>query len=116
MVEDTAILGSPYVEALIGKGFGVIQAASGADAVLRARAVRPDVVVLDLSLPRLGRANTLRVLRANVRTRSIPVIALDWDLDHAARGFDRILVRPCSPQRLMDAIRELVSKSTATGR
>jgi CheY-like chemotaxis protein len=69
--------------------------------------------VIDLSLPRLGRENTLRVLRANVRTRSIPVIALDWDSEPAMRGFDRVLVRPCSAQRLMDVIGELLSTDRA---
>lgn len=58
------------------EGWNVSLAASGAEAVRRAEAELPDAILLDLMMPQLDGRGTLRQLRANQRTASIPVILL----------------------------------------
>ncbi len=60
---------SPY-------GYEVIEAADGQEAIELARAVAPDVVLLDLSMPILDGFGVLAVLRADDRTRELPLVVL----------------------------------------
>lgn len=67
-------------------GVEVIEAVDGADGVQRAREQHPDVIVLDLQMPRLDGYGTLRELYADAGTRDIPVIVSTSSvLDAAAR-------------------------------
>jgi two-component system alkaline phosphatase synthesis response regulator PhoP len=100
---------------LRSRGFRVLTATNGADAVQLAKTVHPDVVVMDLQLPRLNGCDAARLLRATPETKHIPLIAAtgfshDRQLDEArAAGFDRIVVKPCDPARLVDEIQETIA-------
>src|SRR2546423_10521819 len=65
-----------YVEYLALKGYHVIAAADGLEAVKMAEALIPDVIVLDIGLPKLSGFSVLRKLKAGSRTQSIHVITL----------------------------------------
>lgn len=58
------------------KGYEVELAADGIEAVDRARAVRPDLILMDVRLPRQDGLQATRILKEDERTRDIPVIAL----------------------------------------
>ncbi len=68
-------------------GYQTAQAATGAEALARARAIRPQVIILDLNLPDVSGTDVCRLLRADPQTESIPILML------TARGAesDRIL-------------------------
>jgi two-component system phosphate regulon response regulator PhoB len=68
-------------------GYQVVQAATGAEALSRARSLRPQVIVLDLNLPDVSGTDVCRLLKADDDTRGIPILML------TARGgeSDRIL-------------------------
>lgn len=98
-------------------GYHVSTASDGAAALEQAERLLPDLVVLDLELPRLSGTDVARQLRANPDTRCIPLIAATGyshsrQLD-AARdaGFDRIVVKPCEPDVLVDEIERLLLSS-----
>jgi CheY-like chemotaxis protein len=97
-------------------GFSVVTASDGV-AALEAAALRtPDIAILDLEMPGLSGYELARRLRADVATRQLPLIAVSGHSQpsriaeaHAA-GFDRVLTKPCDPDRLCVEIRELLSR------
>lgn len=95
-------------------GYRVSTAGDGAEAIAEAQRLRPDLVVLDLELPRVSGFEAAAHLRSNPETRHIPLIAAtgfshDRQLDRARRsGFDEIVVKPCDPDALVEVIERLL--------
>jgi CheY-like chemotaxis protein len=77
-----------------------------------ALATAPDAIVLDFSMPRMDGAEVLRRLKADERTRRIPVVmvtAVPELVARDARGScAAFLEKPCEPDRLMQTIEDLV--------
>ena len=57
-------------------GYRVVTAGNGAEAVERARAERPDVILMDMMMPEVDGFQATRTLRADERFRGVPIIAL----------------------------------------
>src|SRR5256712_1939955 len=76
LVEDTLANRALAVKLLKAAGHEVIEAADGAAGIVEARAKRPDLVLMDLSLPGLDGWEALKRLRADDRTRDLRVVAL----------------------------------------
>ena len=95
-------------------GYRVSTAGDGEMALAQAERQRPDLIVLDLELPRLSGFDVAERLRANPETRHIPLIAATGyshvkQLDRARRaGFDQIVVKPCDPDMLVEEIERLL--------
>jgi two-component system cell cycle response regulator DivK len=96
-------------------GAQVAAAANGLEAVEAARAVLPDVVVTDLTMPGMDGWEVVRALRADRRTRSVPVIAMTAHvLDGSgtaralAAGFDGFCRKPCRPSDLVRTIHAVI--------
>jgi CheY-like chemotaxis protein len=105
--EDNRVL---YAEFLSYSGYEVEQATNGVQAIERAERLKPDVVVMDLSLPVMDGWEATRRLKADVRTRSIPVIALTG---HTMGGpsegtpeleYEAVLIKPCPPEKLVETV------------
>lgn len=103
-----------YAMFLEHSGYRVAQAANGFEALERAFALVPDVVVMDLSLPGLDGWEATRRLKADPRTQHVPVLALT---SHALEGFsegaraagcDGFVTKPCLPDQLLSEIRSLL--------
>lgn len=120
-VRPTILLVDDYADALPAwetflrtEGFDVLTAATGRDALLRATAEKPDLVVLDLDLPDLSGCEVAQTLRSHADTRHIRLIAATGyshgaQFDEArASGFDAIIVKPCEPIMLIAEIRRLL--------
>jgi CheY-like chemotaxis protein len=95
-------------------GFRVAEAGNGHEALQQAFHLRPDLIVMDLSLPGLDGWEATRRLKADERTRAIPVIALT---SHALEGFsegakaagcDAFVTKPCLPEQLVTEIRSIL--------
>jgi CheY-like chemotaxis protein len=71
--EDNRLIYSQY---LTHGGFRVLEASNGAEGVDVARRERPDIVLMDISMPVMDGLTATRVLKADEALRSIPVIAL----------------------------------------
>jgi two-component system cell cycle response regulator DivK len=96
-------------------GYHVVEAANGEEAVETARRVVPDLVIMDVHMPRLDGLRAAEILRADERTRAIPVLALTGELldepDRAARAevvFDSRLRKPFVAAELKERIREII--------
>jgi CheY-like chemotaxis protein len=99
-----------YRDYLVFAGFTVETAVNGLEALEKARAQKPDIVLMDLSLPVLDGWEATRRLKADAATASIPVVALSAHAMAAEEmrakdvGCDGFIAKPCLPQELVGAL------------
>jgi DNA-binding response OmpR family regulator len=96
------------------EGFQVVTARDGEEALTKALEVRPDVVLLDVLMPRIDGYTVCSRLRADDRGAAIPVILLtanfitaDQEVARQA-GADDFVVKPFDPCELMARVKALV--------
>jgi two-component system alkaline phosphatase synthesis response regulator PhoP len=95
-------------------GFKVIIAGNGADAVMLARARQPDLVVLDLGLPKMDGLDVTRALR---KRSNVPIIMLTARVDESDKliglelGADDYLTKPFSPKELVARVRAVFRRT-----
>jgi two-component system response regulator RegX3 len=114
VVEDETTLRETLVEALEVEGFKVISAADGRDALVRFRADRPDLVLLDLMLPELSGIEVCRIIRAESGVPIVMLTAKDSELDKVVGlelGADDYVTKPFSLRELSARIRGLFRRS-----
>jgi DNA-binding response OmpR family regulator len=121
ITEDHLDTREMYACYLRTRGFRVLQAANGRQALVRARRFRPAVIVVDLSLPVLGACQLIEQLRTEVATQSIPIIGLNgfgyqqYSERAMQAGCRCVLIKPCLPDVLADEI-ELALRSEEASR
>lgn len=114
VAEDETALMMIVEKALTFNGFQVIRAADGLAAVNAVVTLVPDLVILDLMLPRMSGFKVLEVIRENAETREIPVIILSAraqksDVERGlGTGADRYVTKPFSPIDLVAQVKELL--------
>jgi len=118
VVEDEPSIAQIASDYLRHGGFGVITASNGVDALAQARAQRPDLIVLDLGLPRLDGLEVARTLR---QEGDVPIIMLTARIDEADRlaglelGADDYVTKPFSPRELVARVRSVLRRVDAGG-
>ena len=83
LAEDDRILRKAGETSLKKKGYDVIAAVDGEDALAKAREHRPDLILLDVMMPKMHGFDVLRALKGDATVRDIPVIMLT-NLEQAA--------------------------------
>jgi CheY-like chemotaxis protein len=107
-VEDTREL---YERFMQFQGARVLTAGDGVEALQAVSFERPDVIVLDLAMPRMTGFEAIKNIRANRATRTIPIIALSGQRarDEALEaGADSYLEKPCLPTELLAEVLRLL--------
>ena len=95
-------------------GFAVITASEGRDALARARADHPDLVVLDLGLPTIDGLDVAKTLR---RESDVPIIMLTARVDESDRliglavGADDYITKPFSPRELVARVQAVLRRT-----
>jgi DNA-binding response OmpR family regulator len=113
VVEDDLTLLDTLEYNLSSEGYAVITAADGLTAVEVAREQQPDLVVLDLMLPRLDGFEVCRILR---RETSVPILMLTARADEVDRvvglevGADDYLTKPFSMRELLARVKALLRR------
>ncbi len=116
----------PSIVKMVGKrleveGFDVLIAMDGQDGLAKAQAERPDLIILDLMLPKLNGFEVCTMLKQDTRYQKIPIIlftakAQEKDekmgLECGANAFVR---KPFRAQELMEQIRALIAASAQPG-
>jgi putative two-component system response regulator len=99
---------------LISKGFSVAVARDGVEGLDKARAHEPDILLLDIGLPRLDGIEVCRTLKSDPETRLIPIVMLTGmsDLDNKLRameaGADDFLNKPYNSLELLTRLKSLL--------
>src|SRR5579863_2176377 len=115
LVEDNEMNRDMLSRRLIRRGFEVIFAMDGQQGVDLARSERPDIILMDMSLPVLDGWEATRRVKADNATRSVPVIgltahAMSGDREKAIEaGCDDYDTKPVEMDRLIDKIERLLS-------
>ncbi|HEV7626819.1 MAG TPA: response regulator [Streptomyces sp.] len=94
------------------EGFEVVTAADGVECLEVVHGVRPDLVTLDVMMPRLDGLRTAARLRSDPRTRHIPVVIVSGrtqlDCEEGQEPqVDALLAKPFEPSELVRMVREL---------
>jgi CheY-like chemotaxis protein len=116
LVEDNELNRDMLSRRLARKGHEVSIAVDGREGLAKARDERPEIILMDISLPELDGWEATRLLRADVSTASIPVIALtahamESDRLHSLEaGCDDYDTKPVELQRLLDKIDALLAR------
>ena len=113
VVDDYKDTRELYAEYIRMSGIAVETAADGFEGIEKAMLLRPDAIVMDLSMPHLDGFETVRVLRGHERTKQIPVLALtgamlDSEGQAQEEGFSTFLRKPCLPQYLLHELRRFL--------
>ena len=108
---------SMYSEYLKQAHCNTDEAADGRDALAKAIALRPDVIVTETWLPGIDGFELCEILRRDTLSRTIPIIVVTADgyASNAERartaGADVVLIKPCLPEQLLDEIHRVIDKS-----
>jgi CheY-like chemotaxis protein len=117
LVEDDSDQREMYASLLSSHGFEVAQARDGARAVALAFELRPDLIVMDLSLPFLDGWEATGRLKRDPRTHRIPIVACTAHafgpaVERALEvGCDAYVVKPFSLKNLLAEIRRMLARA-----
>jgi len=116
LVDDDPIVLRIYQQGLSQQGMQVEAAADGLAAINSLRAGKPDVVVLDLMMPKLTGADVLKFIRSEPDLNALPVVVLSNSYmnqlaaEAASFGVQKALLKVrCSPALLLRTIREVLA-------
>lgn len=117
VVDDDDVIRQLITVNLELEGFEVIPAVDGQDALDKVKDVQPDVVTLDVMMPRVDGWEAAERLRQDPETAHIKVILLsaraqESDIQRGERiGVDAYLTKPFDPDELIDVVRRLAQAS-----
>jgi len=101
------------------EGYEVLTALDGEQAVERARAEHPDLIVLDIMMPKLDGYETCKLLKTDPATKDIPVILLSAkgrNVDQKVGfevGANDYITKPFSPRKLVERINALLGQTSS---
>ena len=114
VVDDYQDAREMYAEYLQFSGFRVAEAKNGNEAVEQALSLKPDLILMDLSLPGMDGWEATRRLKADETTKHIPIVALTGHAlagaSEGARkaGCDSFVTKPCLPDDLVVEVRRML--------
>ena len=102
------------------EGYEVITALDGEEALAKATESPPDLIVLDIMMPKMDGYETCKALKADERTKDIPVILLsakgrnvDMQTGYDV-GADEYITKPFSPRKLVDRINTMLGHTDSS--
>ena len=99
---------------LMANGYDVVTASDGQEGLNKARTEKPDLIILDIMLPKLDGYKVCRMLKFDDRYKHIPIILFsartqDSDLETGKQqGADAYITKPFQPEVLLSKIKELL--------
>ena len=100
-------------------GFEVVTACDGEEALKKARAAPPDLIVLDVMLPEVDGLEVCKILRRDLATSAIPIVLLSAKAAEVDRvlglelGADDYVTKPFSPRELVLRVKKLLGRGQA---
>ncbi|MGA4839612.1 response regulator [Streptomyces sp. G45] len=114
VVDDNKVIRQLIRVNLELEGFEVVTAADGAECLDVVHQVRPDVVTLDVVMPRLDGLRTAARLRSDPRTSTLPLVVVSACTQYEVEtgldvGVDAFLAKPFEPAELVAVVRQLMA-------
>ncbi|HXF70249.1 MAG TPA: response regulator [Thermoflexus sp.] len=100
-------------------GFQVIAATNGQEAVELARQHRPDLILLDVRMPKMTGYEACRILKSQEETRTIPVVFLSAKGQESEirqgmeAGADAYIIKPFAPDELIQQVKAILDRRNA---
>jgi two-component system, OmpR family, alkaline phosphatase synthesis response regulator PhoP len=97
-------------------GYEVLTAYDGDEGLKKAQNSRPDLIILDLMLPKMDGYRICGILKSDERYKKIPVLILSARAQEADKkmgeeiGADAYVTKPFEPEELLDKIKELMKE------
>ncbi|RYX94051.1 MAG: response regulator [Comamonadaceae bacterium] len=116
IVEDDDAIRMNITRLLKLEGFNIMSATNGREALERARSIRPDVIVSDVSMPEMDGLQLIQAIRADKSLATVPVMLLTALDDRASMrrgmssGADDYLAKPFTRAELLEALQGLLRK------
>ena len=116
LVEDNEDNRIVYSTILQHFGYVVMEALNGEEGIAKARNERPDLILMDTSIPVIDGWEVTQVLKRDPETRGIPIIALTAhalasDREKAMEvGCDSYLAKPCEPKAVVSEVEKFIGK------
>jgi len=116
IVEDDAVITRIYERQFVGAGYEVELAADGEQAMEKLKRLTPDLVMLDLQMPKVNGVEVLKFIRAQPATKDVPVVVFTnsylgnlvqqaW-----AAGANKCLTKAiCTPKQLIEVVRSTIA-------
>jgi two-component system, OmpR family, alkaline phosphatase synthesis response regulator PhoP len=102
------------------EGYEVVTALDGEEGLQKAIEFKPDLIVLDIMMPKMDGYETCKALKADEQTKHIPVILLsakgrnvDMQTGYDV-GADEYITKPFSPRKLVDRINAMLGQTDAS--
>ncbi|MFF9035021.1 response regulator [Streptomyces sp. NPDC014892] len=116
VVDDNKVIRQLIRVNLELEGFEVVTAADGVECLDVVHQVRPDLITLDVAMPRLDGLRTAAQLREDPRTRRLPLAIVSACTHYEVEagldvGVDAFLAKPFEPSELVSLVRQLVERS-----
>lgn len=114
VVDDNHLLRSVIMRRLTRTGWNVLVASNGEEGVEIARATRPDLVLMDLTMPVMDGWTATTLLREDPLTRHIPIVAFTAqplagpDGNTVPLGFDALIAKPYELSEVMATIKQFL--------
>jgi two-component system, cell cycle response regulator DivK len=98
------------------RGYRVVAAANGRDAVEEAQRTRPDAIIMDLFMPLMDGFEAAQILKANPSLASVPIVAYtarSSPPDMEGGLFAACCIKPCPPSELLDTLERILREAPA---
>jgi CheY-like chemotaxis protein len=120
LVEDNEDNRIVYSTILRHFGYSVTEALNGEEGIMKARTEKPDLILMDISIPVIDGWEATQVLKHDPTTKDIPIIALTAhalasDREKAMEvGCDGYLAKPCEPRAVVAEVQRFLGKANGT--
>ena len=115
VVDDEKDIVETLQKRLLEEGYEVVVAFDGEEALVRVKEDSPDIILLDLMLPKLNGFEVLKEVREKYKDKWRPIIIISakTDLESVKKGYgmeaDHYLTKPCSMENILRGIRTMIS-------
>ncbi|MEW6304149.1 MAG: response regulator [Verrucomicrobiota bacterium] len=123
IIEDDKLVGNIYRTKFAAEGFAVELAGDGEGGLAALKKAKPDLVLLDLMLPKVSGVEIIKQIRANAQMRAVPVVVLSNSYlgsviqDAWKAGANKCLSKAdCTPRQLTEMVRDLLREGEPAGK
>ena len=119
LIEDDRVAAELIRESLDGEGYEVVWMSDGASGLAQVRKTPPDVLLLDLMLPKMSGLDICKAIRSDENLNRLPILMLTARGDEMDRvvgleiGADDYVTKPFSPRELVLRIKKVLARATA---